>query len=105
MSNAEVRRRVNEQLTADKAKPLTTLSEFHKKTRIDDLSKLITIGNKEQGTQVTLNPHTLEEMDHGKKRVSHPRLNWYQVTLQDLCTATKKDHLDADVRFAATLDI
>ena len=58
----------------------------------------------EPGTKVTLDPEDLTEIDHGKKRVGHPRLNWYQVTLQDLWTVTKKDHPEPSVRFAAALD-
>ena len=55
----------------------------------------------EPGTKVTLDPDDLTEIDHGKKRVGHPRLSWYQVTLQDLWTVTKKDHPEPSVRFAA----
>ena len=58
----------------------------------------------EPGTNVTLDPEDLTEIDHGKKRVGHPRLNWYQVTLQDLWTVTKKDHPEPSVRFAPALD-
>ena len=54
-------------------------------------------------TNVTFDPEDLTEIDHGKKRVGHPRLNWYQVTLEDLWTVTKKDHPEPSVRFAATL--
>ena len=68
------------------------------------LCKLISAGNSEPGTKVTLDPEHLIETDHGEKRVGHPRLNWYQVTLQDLWTAPKKDHPEPSVRFAATLD-
>ena len=104
-SNAVVRQKVNEQLKAAKAKPLVTLTDFHKtKTRIEYLCKLITAGNSEPGTKVTLDPEDLTEIYHGKRRDGHPRLNWYQVTLQDLWTVTKKDHPKPSVRFAAALD-
>ena len=53
---------------------------------------------------MTLDPEYLTDIDHGKKRVEHPRLNWYRVTLQDLWTVTKKDHPEPSVRFAAMLD-
>ena len=66
---------------------------------------LIKAGGAEPGTHVTLNPDTLEELDHGKKRVGHPRLNWYQVTLKDLWQELQKDHPDASIRFARTIDI
>ena len=58
----------------------------------------------EPGTKVTLDPDDLTEIDHGKKRVGHPRLNWYQVTLQNRWTVIKKDHPEPSVRFAAALD-
>ena len=58
----------------------------------------------EPGTKVTLDPDVLTEIDQGKKRVGHPRLKWYQVTLQDLWIVTKKDHPEPSVRFAAALD-
>ena len=48
---------------------------------------------------------TLAVIDHGKKIGGKPRLNWYQVTLQDLWQEVRRDHPDPSVRFAAGLDI
>ena len=84
---------------------METLSAYHKRSRIQHLAKLIHTGDAEPGTYVTLNPETLEELDHGQKRVGRPRLNWYQVTLQDLWQELIKDHPNQSIRFAGTLDI
>ena len=84
---------------------MTSLTEYRKKTRIEYLNRLITMGDQEPGTSVTFDLITLNEIDHGKKRVEHPRLNWHQVTLQDLWSEAKKDHSDGSVRFAAKLDL
>ena len=81
------------------------LAEINKRTRITYLATLIDAGGSEPGTHVTLNPDTLEELDHGKKRVGHPRLNWYQVTLKDLWQAPQKEHPNASIRFARNIDI
>ena len=84
---------------------METLTTYHKRSRIQYLAKLIHDGEAEPGTSVTLSPHTLEEVEHGKKRVGRPRLNWYQVTLQGLWKEVIKDHPTPAIRFAAHLDI
>ena len=87
-----------------KHKPITTLTDYHKKQRVTYLQKLTAAGESEPGTSVTFDPDTLDEIHHGKKRTGHPRLNWYQVTLQDLWKELKTDHPDPGIQFAATLD-
>ena len=104
-SNFHVREQINKHLIAAKKKPLETLTAYHRRSRIQYLAKLIQTGEAEPGTSVTLNPHTLEEIEHGKKRVGRPRLNWYQETLQDLWKEVINDHPIPAIRFAARIDI
>ena len=103
-SNDYVRLQINNHLKAAKKKPMETLTEFHKRSRIRYLAKLITVGESEPGTLVTLNPQTLEEIQHGKKRIGRPRLNWYQVTMQDMWNELRIEHPRPTVRFACSLD-
>ena len=104
-SNDNVRTQINNRLKEAKKKPMETLTAFHQRTRIHYLAKLIHKGHREPGTAVTMDPVTLAAIDHGKKRVGKPRLNWYQVTMQDLWQEVRKDHPSPSVRFAASLDI
>ena len=98
-----MKQQVNEKLKQAGSKPIIALSEFHRLSRIKYMTKLIYEGDMEPGTAVTFNPHTLIPLNHGKKRVGHPRLNWFQVTIQDVWKETKAN-IDA-VKFAATLDL
>ena len=84
---------------------METLTTYHQRSRITYLAKLITAGDAEPGTAVTLDSQTLAEIDHGKKIICKPRLNWYQVTIQDMWTEIRKDHPDANIRYASNLDI
>ena len=84
---------------------METLTAFHQRSRIQYLAKLIHTGYRKPGTTVTMDPQTLAAIDHGKKRVGKPRLNWYQVTLQDLWQEVRKDQLEPAVRFIANLHI
>ena len=102
-TNVYVKEQVNKKMKEAKAKPIETLTDFHRRTRIAYLCKLIVAGTTEPGTAVTFDPNTMEALDHGKKRVGKPRLNWYQVTLNDLWVETKK--VTDSVKFASMLDI
>ena len=104
LPNEQVRSQINQKLKDAKKKPMETLTAFHERTRIYYLAKLIYKGNREPGTGVTMDPNTLAEIDHGKKRVGHPRLNWYKVTIQDLWKVVQKDHPEPSVRFASVFD-
>ena len=37
--------------------------------------------------------------------MGRPRLNWYQVTMQDMWQIVREGHPEPSVRFAASLDI
>ena len=84
---------------------METLTAYHKRSRILYLANLIHKGDSEPGTSATFDPQTLAAIDHGKKRIGKPRLNWYQVTMQDLWKEVQRDHPDTSVRFASSLDI
>ena len=101
-SNAVIRQQVNDRLKAAKKKPMETLTEFHNRMRISYLIKLIKAGDSEPGTSVTLNPTTLEEIEHGKKRVGQPKKNWFRVAMQDLWVIVKKNI--QEVQFAFDFD-
>ena len=102
-SNAYVHQKINEKLQQTGNPPIITLSEYHKKSRIKFLIKLINEGETEPCTAVTFNPSTLLPLDHGKKRVGQPRLNWFKVTIQDLweLIKTKVD----TVKYASALNL
>ena len=102
-TNLHVREQINKKLQEAKAKPIVSLTEYHKRTRIAYLCKLIAAGDAEPGTAVTFDPVTLNALDHGKKRIGKPRLNWYQVTLADLWSETKKNI--ETVKYASLLDL
>ena len=102
-TNVYVIDQVNKKLKEAKAKPIETLTNFHRRMRIAYLCKLITAGDTEPGAAVTFDTTTLMQLDHGKKRVGKPRLNWYQVTMKDLWEETKK-HIDT-VKFASELNL
>ena len=82
-TNSYIRTKINEALATAKQKNIQPLTEVRKEYRIKCLAKLINAGIDEPGTAVTFNPRTLEPIDHGKKRVGRPKLNWYQITIQD----------------------
>ena len=84
-------------------KPFMALTEYHKAQRIKYLQLLIVRGEDEPGTAVTFDHHTLQPIDHGKKRIGQPRVNWYIRTLEDLWTETKKN-IDS-VKFASALKL
>ena len=88
-SNDNVRLQINNHLKAANKTPMETLTTYHQRCRMT----------------VTLDPVTFAEIDHGKKRVGKPRLNWYQVTMQDMWTEIRKHHPSTAVRFAPSLDI
>ena len=48
---------------------------------------------------------TLAEIEHGKKRVGQPRLNWFKVTLQDLWKEVQQNHALSSIRFASALNL
>ena len=101
-SNIYVREQINKKLKEAKAKPMESLKEFHRKTRITYPCKLIYAGNVEPGSAVTFDPITYEPLDHGKKRVGQPRKNWYIVTLADLWVEAKK--VIDNVKYAREFD-
>ena len=104
-SNDNVRLQINNHLKAANKKTMETLTAYHKRSRILYLANLIHKGDSEPGTSATFDTQTLAAIDHGKKRIGKPRLNWYQVTMQDMWKEVQRDHPDATVRFASTLDI
>ena len=101
-SNANVKQQINAKLNNAGSKPMEMLSEYHKRSRIKYMLKLIAAGTKEPGTRVTFDPITLQPLDHGKKRTGRPRLNWYEVTIQDTFSEARK-HINT-IRFAASFD-
>ena len=104
-SNAHVRSQINARLRDAKKPPMETLTAFHQRTRIAYLAKLIHRGHKEPGTTVTMDPQTLAAIDHGKKRVGQPRLNWYKVTLDEMWQIVRVKSQEPSIRFAANIDI
>ena len=100
-SNAHVLTLINNKLKEENQKPVTMLTDYHQKSRIKLLMKLIVEGDNEPGTSVTFNPD-LSPMDWGKKRVGQPRKNWYKTTIEDLWVETKKNI--AKVKYASVLD-
>ena len=103
-SNYFVKLQINKHFKVARKKAMETLTEYHKRTQRHYLAEQIQAGDTEPGTSVTLDPDTLEEIDHGVKRVGRPRLNWYQVTLQDLWKELTQDHPNNSIRFASNLD-
>ena len=97
------KKQINEVLEKAKQKPLKPLTRIHKETRMKYLAKLIKAGNDEPGTAVTFDPQTLEPIDHGKKRVGRPKLNWYQVTVQDFWQKAKLE--TPETKYASELKI
>ena len=91
-TNDYVRTKINEKLKETKHKPIETLTSYHKRTRIEHMKKLIRNRFSEPGAAVTFNTITLAELPHGKKRIGRPRLNWYQVTIQDLWNEARKQN-------------
>ena len=83
-------------------KAVEPLSVYHKRARINSLVKLIRNRETEPGASVTFDPLTLQEVQHGKKRVGRPKLNWYQVTVQELWTIARKH--TASTRFSAAFN-
>ena len=100
-SNSHVLTLINNKLKAEKQKPVTMLTDYHRNARINLLVKLIAERDKDPGTSVTFNPD-LSPMDWGKKRVGQPRKNWYKITIEDLWTEVKKN-IDT-VKYASVLD-
>ena len=90
-SNAHVRSQVNQKLKEAKKKSMITLSEYHKRTRIAYLARLITAGNEDPGTPITFHADSLKSIDHGKLRVGQPRVHWYKTTLEDIWIKTKQN--------------
>ena len=71
-------KQINNKLKEAHQQPLMPLTVYHKQRRATYLCMLINRGTDEPGTGITLDPHTLQPIDHGTKRVGHPRKNWYK---------------------------
>ena len=102
-TNEHIRTQISNKLKDSNRKPLTTLSTYHQRMRIKHLQQLIIEGNAEPGAAVTFDIVTFKPIDHGKKRVGQPRLNWYKETMADLWKETKAN--TPELRFVSALDI
>ena len=101
-SHAKLISEANTAISGEQTGKVILLSELHKQQRIKLLAKLIVLGDDEPSAVVTFT-HSLQQHEYGKRRVGRPRLNWLQVTREDLWCDIKSKA--AQWRWAGKLDL
>jgi hypothetical protein len=95
-TNEYLLKKATDAIQLENGKPIILMSDFHRKARIKKLAQIICEGEQDPAAKATMNLHTWEPHDTGKKRVGQPRINWLKETLQDAWIEANRNIRNAD---------